>query len=130
MLHSRQLIGAGIMKHYRVNKVTKPGGVVLKKKDSLARSDSEAIKEAEDSAVFDKSDMAAEDGNELYDKAVKVILRDKKCSTSYIQRRLGIGYNKAASLVERMEKEGLVGAANHVGKREILNGSERQAAND
>jgi S-DNA-T family DNA segregation ATPase FtsK/SpoIIIE len=86
--------------------------------------------EAEDSAVFDKTDMAAEDGNDLYDKAVKVILRDKKCSTSYIQRRLGIGYNKAASLVERMEKEGLVGAANHVGKREILNGSERQAAND
>ena len=88
--------------------------------------------DAEDSAVFDKSDMAAEDGNDLYDKAVKVILRDKKCSTSYIQRRLGIGYNKAASLVERMEKEGLVGPANHVGKREILNGhgadAERRAA--
>jgi S-DNA-T family DNA segregation ATPase FtsK/SpoIIIE len=66
--------------------------------------------------------MAAEDGNDLYDKAVKVVLRDKKCSTSYIQRRLGIGYNRAASLVERMEKEGLVGPANHVGKREIVNG--------
>jgi S-DNA-T family DNA segregation ATPase FtsK/SpoIIIE len=50
------------------------------------------------------------------------VLRDKKCSTSYIQRRLGIGYNRAASLVERMEKEGLVGPANHVGKREIVNG--------
>jgi S-DNA-T family DNA segregation ATPase FtsK/SpoIIIE len=59
--------------------------------------------------VFDKGDMAAEDSNDLYDKAVKVVLRDKKCSTSYIQRRLGIGYNRAASLVERMEKEGLVG---------------------
>src|SRR5690606_13559182 len=79
--------------------------------------------EAEDSAVFDKSDMASEDGNDLFDKAVKVILRDKKCSTSYIQRRLGIGYNKAASLVERMEKEGLVGPANHVGKREIIGNS-------
>ncbi len=67
--------------------------------------------------------MAADDGNDLYDKAVKVVLRDKKCSTSYIQRRLGIGYNRAASLVERMEKEGLVGSANHVGKREIVNGS-------
>jgi len=78
--------------------------------------------ESEDSAVFDKGAMAAEDGNELYDQAVKVILRDKKCSTSYIQRRLGIGYNRAASLVERMEKEGLVGPANHVGKREILHG--------
>ncbi|OJF98355.1 DNA translocase FtsK [Pararhizobium antarcticum] len=74
-------------------------------------------------AVFDKGDMAAEDSNDLYDKAVKVVLRDKKCSTSYIQRRLGIGYNRAASLVERMEKEGLVGSANHVGKREIVSNS-------
>ena len=74
----------------------------------------------EDSAVFDKGAMAEEDGNDLYDKAVKVVLRDKKCSTSYIQRRLSIGYNRAASLVERMEREGLVGAANHVGKRAIL----------
>ena len=49
-----------------------------------------------------------------------VVLRDKKCSTSYIQRRLAVGYNKAASLVERMEKEGIVGQANNAGKREIL----------
>lgn len=74
----------------------------------------------EDSAVFDKGAMAEEDGNDLYDKAVKIVLRDKKCSTSYIQRRLQIGYNRAASLVERMEREGLVGSANHVGKRTIL----------
>ena len=74
----------------------------------------------DDAAVFDKGAMAEEDGNDLYDKAVKVVLRDKKCSTSYIQRRLQIGYNRAASLVERMEREGLVGSANHVGKRSIL----------
>ena len=74
----------------------------------------------DDSAVFDKSDMGSEDGDDLFEKAVKVVLRDKKCSTSYIQRRLSIGYNRAASLVERMEQEGLVGAANHVGKREII----------
>jgi len=61
-----------------------------------------------------------DDSEELYVRAVKVVMRDKKCSTSYIQRRLGIGYNKAALLVERMEEEGLVGSANHVGKREIL----------
>ncbi|SPH24129.1 DNA translocase FtsK [Defluviimonas aquaemixtae] len=62
------------------------------------------------------------DGSEdaLYDQAVQVVLRDRKVSTSYIQRKLGIGYNKAARLVEQMEEEGLVGAANHVGKREIL----------
>ncbi|SDA98441.1 DNA translocase FtsK [Sinorhizobium sp. NFACC03] len=77
----------------------------------------------EETPVFDKSALASEDGNELYDQAVKVVLRDKKCSTSYIQRRLGVGYNRAASLVERMEKEGLVGPANHVGKREIIYGN-------
>jgi S-DNA-T family DNA segregation ATPase FtsK/SpoIIIE len=61
-------------------------------------------------------------GDELYDQAVAVVLKDRKVSTSYIQRRLGIGYNRAATLIERMEKEGLIGAANHAGKREILVG--------
>ena len=59
-------------------------------------------------------------GDSLYDQAVAVVLRDKKVSTSYVQRRLQIGYNKAASLIERMEKEGLISAANATGKREIL----------
>ncbi|MBL8791705.1 MAG: DNA translocase FtsK [Rhizobiales bacterium] len=59
-------------------------------------------------------------GDELYDQAVAVVLRDKKVSTSYIQRRLQVGYNKAASLIERMEQEGLISAANATGKREIL----------
>jgi S-DNA-T family DNA segregation ATPase FtsK/SpoIIIE len=61
-------------------------------------------------------------GNELYDQAVAVVTRDRKASTSYIQRRLQIGYNRAASLMERMEREGVVGAANHAGKRDILAG--------
>ena len=61
-----------------------------------------------------------EDGDDLYDQAVAVVLRDRKASTCYIQRRLQIGYNRAASLIERMEKEGVVGPANHAGKREIL----------
>jgi S-DNA-T family DNA segregation ATPase FtsK/SpoIIIE len=91
--------------------------------ETVTNDEEEDESEEADTAVFDKSDMAAEDGNDLYDKAIKVIQRDKKCSTSYIQRRLGIGYNRAASLVERMEKEGLVGPANHVGKREILSGN-------
>jgi S-DNA-T family DNA segregation ATPase FtsK/SpoIIIE len=55
-----------------------------------------------------------------YDQAVAILLRDRKCSTSYIQRKMAIGYNKAARLVERMEEEGLVSQANHVGKRMIL----------
>ncbi|MDJ0993377.1 MAG: DNA translocase FtsK 4TM domain-containing protein [Dinoroseobacter sp.] len=56
----------------------------------------------------------------LYDQAVAIVIKDRKCSTSYIQRKLAIGYNKAARLVEQMEDEGLVSPANHVGKREIL----------
>ncbi len=59
-------------------------------------------------------------GDDLYDRAVAVVTRDGKASTSYIQRRLQIGYNRAASLMERMEQEGVVGPANHAGKREIL----------
>ncbi|MBY5347783.1 DNA translocase FtsK [Rhizobium leguminosarum] len=90
--------------------------------DTVTADEEEETEAEEAGAVFDKSAMASEDGNELYEQAVKVVMRDKKCSTSYIQRRLGIGYNRAASLVERMEKEGLVGPANHVGKREIVSG--------
>ncbi|MGB8624310.1 MAG: DNA translocase FtsK, partial [Paracoccaceae bacterium] len=56
----------------------------------------------------------------LYDTAVQIVLKDRKCSTSYIQRKLAIGYNKAARLVEQMEEQGVVSQANHVGKREIL----------
>ncbi|NVO57619.1 DNA translocase FtsK [Rhodobacteraceae bacterium B1Z28] len=56
----------------------------------------------------------------LYDQAVGIVIKDRKCSTSYIQRKLAIGYNKAARLVEQMEDEGVVSSANHVGKREIL----------
>ncbi len=58
--------------------------------------------------------------NALYDTAVAIVIKDRKCSTSYIQRKLSIGYNKAAGLVEQMEEEGVVSAANHVGKRDIL----------
>ncbi|TCO69633.1 DNA translocase FtsK [Rhodovulum euryhalinum] len=61
------------------------------------------------------------DGDDaLYDQAVAIVLKDRKCSTSYIQRKLAIGYNKAARLVEQMEEQGVVSPANHVGKREIL----------
>ncbi len=77
--------------------------------------------EGEDGAVFDKSSMG-EEGGDLYERAVAIVLRDKKASTSYVQRRLQIGYNRAASLIERMEMEGVISAANHAGKREILAG--------
>ncbi|WP_225868116.1 DNA translocase FtsK [Bartonella choladocola] len=80
----------------------------------------ESIEDADSIADIVAAGSAGENVEELYLQAVKVVMRDKKCSTSYIQRRLGIGYNKAATLVERMEAEGIVGPANHVGKREIL----------
>jgi S-DNA-T family DNA segregation ATPase FtsK/SpoIIIE len=95
---------------------------------TAGEEDEEEEKPAAGGAVFDKGDIAAEDGDDLYEKAVKVVMRDRKCSTSYIQRRLAIGYNRAASLVERMEKDGLVGAANHVGKREIISGERNAVA--
>ncbi|MFI0396325.1 DNA translocase FtsK [Paracoccus jiaweipingae] len=61
------------------------------------------------------------DGDDaLYDQAVAIVAKDRKCSTSYIQRKLAIGYNKAARIVEMMEDQGVVSSANHVGKREVL----------
>jgi S-DNA-T family DNA segregation ATPase FtsK/SpoIIIE len=62
----------------------------------------------------------SEGGGALFSQAVAIVKRDRKASTSYIQRRLQIGYNRAASLMERMEAEGVVGQANHAGKRETL----------
>ena len=61
-----------------------------------------------------------ENKDELYNKAVEVVLRDKKVSISYIQRQLKIGYNRAANIVEEMEQQGLVSEAGPTGKREIL----------
>jgi S-DNA-T family DNA segregation ATPase FtsK/SpoIIIE len=75
--------------------------------------------------IFDATSMGATgDATDLYQQAVQIVQRDKKASTSYIQRRLQIGYNRAASIMERMEQEGVVGQANHAGKREILIGGD------
>ncbi len=83
----------------------------------------EAVTEEQDEDEYGSAPIPGGEGgsgDELYDQAVAVVLRDKKVSTSYVQRRLQVGYNKAASLIERMEKEGLISAANATGKREIL----------
>jgi len=72
-------------------------------------------------AVLGLSTGGNTDGEDaLYDQAVAIVIKDRKCSTSYIQRKLAIGYNKAARLVEQMEEQGIVSPANHVGKRDIL----------
>ncbi len=85
-------------------------------------SEEEATEAAAGEPLASPGSMDAEESGDLYDRAVAIVLRDKKCSTSYIQRRLSVGYNKAASLVEQMEREGVVSPANHSGKREILVG--------
>jgi S-DNA-T family DNA segregation ATPase FtsK/SpoIIIE len=76
--------------------------------------------DADGNPIFDATGMGAAEGGDLYQQAVQIVTRDRKASTSYIQRRLQIGYNRAATLMERMEQEGIVGQANHAGKREIL----------
>lgn len=72
-------------------------------------------------SVFDKTAMGGAGGDEdLYNQAVAIVRNDKKTSISYVQRRLRIGYNRAAVLIERMEEEGVLSPADHTGKREIL----------
>jgi S-DNA-T family DNA segregation ATPase FtsK/SpoIIIE len=85
--------------------------------EDVTREDQADIEDG--GAVFDNGSFGSA-GQDLYDQAVAIVLRDRKASTSYIQRRLQIGYNRAASIMERMEDEGVVGAPNHAGKREIL----------
>jgi S-DNA-T family DNA segregation ATPase FtsK/SpoIIIE len=68
----------------------------------------------------DHASSPADSGNALFDAAVDVVARHQKASTSFLQRSLRIGYNRAADLIDRMETEGIVGRANHVGKREVL----------
>jgi S-DNA-T family DNA segregation ATPase FtsK/SpoIIIE len=129
---AEQLLGQGDMLYMmgggRITRVHGPfvdDGEVEK---VVAHLRAQGVPEYLESVTEDDSESAdamdgGEDGaesNDLYDQAVAVVLRDRKASTSYIQRRLQIGYNRAASIIERMENEGLVSPANHAGKREIL----------
>ncbi len=91
---------------------------------SVTEEDAGGEEEEEAAApVAGAATMDQEEAGDYYDRAVAIVTREKKVSVSYIQRRLSVGYNKAASLVERMEKEGVVSAPNHQGKREVLAGS-------
>lgn len=82
---------------------------------------SDVTEETEEAGGYDALTQGSGNAtNELFDQAVAIVARDRKASTSYIQRRLSIGYNRAASLIERMEQEGMISLANHAGKREVL----------
>ena len=83
------------------------------------------LNEKDSGAVFDKGSFGGGAGggeDDLYAQAVAIVKSDKKTSISYVQRRLRIGYNKAATLIERMEEDGIISAPDHAGKREILEG--------
>lgn len=84
--------------------------------DAAVTFDEEA--ESETGELFDEDETEAD--RELYRQAVQIVVRDQKASTSYVQRKLKIGYNRAARIIEKMEQEGIVGSPNHVGKREVL----------
>ena len=97
--------------------------------EEVTRDDQGDIEDGADGAVFDQGSFGTA-GQDPYDQAVAIVLRDQKASTSYIQRRLQIGYNRAASIMERMEQEGVVGKPNHAGKREILLGAKSESGHD
>lgn len=78
------------------------------------------LNEKDSGSVFDKTAMGGDADGDLYSQAVAIVQNDKKVSTSYIQRRLRIGYNRAATLVERMEEEGVITAPDHTGRREVI----------
>jgi S-DNA-T family DNA segregation ATPase FtsK/SpoIIIE len=129
---AEQLLGQGDMLYMmgggRITRVHGPFVDDAEVEKVVAHLRAQGVPEYLESVTEDDSEGAeafegGEDGtesNDLYDQAVAVVLRDRKASTSYIQRRLQIGYNRAASIIERMENEGLVSPANHAGKREIL----------
>jgi S-DNA-T family DNA segregation ATPase FtsK/SpoIIIE len=82
----------------------------------------DVTEEPNENAQGEEQELFEGDGGEgdLFDRAVEIVRRDRKASTSYLQRRLSIGYNRAATLMERLEKEGVISAANGAGKREVL----------
>jgi uncharacterized protein (UPF0335 family) len=115
--------------------------VRLRKQDKAKRQEEEALLDLYMSAIEGSTDSdtrvtisaaglhvettvgamrQATDDLAIYNQAVDIVRRDRKASTSYVQRRLQLGYNRAAALIERMEREGIVGPANHAGKREVL----------
>ena len=127
---AEQLLGKGDMLFMSsANKIVRIHGPYvseseIEKVNSYLRSQGKPDYIDEITVIKDNETSSSEniDGekDELYNKAVNIIKTEGKASTSFLQRKLQIGYNRAARIIEEMEKEGIVGQANHVGKREIL----------
>jgi DNA segregation ATPase FtsK/SpoIIIE, S-DNA-T family len=136
---AEQLLGAGDMLHLaaggRLMRVHGPfvadqelEKVVDHLKQQGAPDYRADVLEAQDDPVDPRlSGDAKPSGDDLFDEAVEIVRRDRRATTSYLQRRLGIGYNRAASLIERLEDEGIIGPAGRGGKREILIGEAEDA---
>ena len=67
-----------------------------------------------------KDDLISNNFDDLYSKAIEIVIKQQKVSTSYIQRYLQIGYNRAARIIEKMEEDGIISEANNAGKRHVL----------
>ena len=92
----------------------------LKAQGEPSYIESVTVDDEAEAALLGEEEEESEEDKMLYDKAVTVVMRDRKASTSYIQRHLKIGYNRAARIIEKMEREGLVGSPDHIGRREVL----------
>ena len=125
---AEQLLGKGDMLYMSsANRIVRIHGPYVSEKEierinSFLRSQGKPDYIDEITIIKEKDINAVNDDekDELYFKALDIIKLEKKASTSFLQRKLQIGYNRAARIMELMEKEGIVSPANHVGKREIL----------
>ncbi len=130
---AEQLLGQGDMLYMaaggRINRIHGPfvsdqevEDIVTFLRDQGEPDYIEAVTEDPDEEMSDDDGSADENLDPLYDQAVNIVLRDRKASTSYIQRQLQVGYNRAARMIETMERNGVVSPANRVGKREVFGG--------
>jgi S-DNA-T family DNA segregation ATPase FtsK/SpoIIIE len=133
---AEQLLGQGDMLYMAAGgRVTRVHGPFVRDQEVekvvaylKTQGEPDYVDEVTESDDFDDMAMAlgpddGGTGDALYDQAVAIVAREGKASTSFVQRHLGIGYNKAAKLIEKMEKEGVISTANHVGKREVRVGN-------
>ncbi len=99
----------------------------LKEQGEPIYDDDVLAEPVEEAAASSGGRSGSNDGeNDMYDEAVAIVTREGKASTSFVQRHLSIGYNRAAKLIEQMEKEGVISRADHVGRRKVLVGSARE----